>query len=439
MRFRPVALLAALTALTSLAGATTSTPASAQTSTIALNVSPTVDNIRKRGTSGTAGVNKKDCLDDVTLGFNLSIIGSTATYDLQVWAGEGDCSADANRLGTTAICKPVSPTTRTTTQSIKVPVRVRDLVADLDIRPKPTSYARAEDSACNSQSSPSGRTLSVYFLLLSGATVIQSSTYKTTGTGTTTAGTPAATQNGIVVDMMGPPAVSNVTASAGDRRLRVEWSTTGDQDARGYVFYCQPRTEAPVDASAPDPVVCEDAAVSTPVADANVDLDAGADALADGDADGSTDASPTAPTPAPTPAGGADANCRPIVQSCPTPKISDATECGRILQKTNAGFTERGLTNLTEYAIAVAAIDAFDNVGAPAASAECVSPEAVNDFWKLYNDGGGQAGGFCALEAVGLPAGSNAALVAMAVAGLAAVRRRRRCDANANAKQGSSS
>ena len=428
MRFRPFAFLAAVTALASLTGVTATSPALAQSTTIALNVSPTVDNIRQRGPSGTAGVNKQDCLDDLTLGFNLSLVGGTATYDLQVWAGEGDCSQGENRLGTTAICKPVSPTTRTTTQSIKVPVRVRDLVDDLDIRPKPTTYRVAGESACNAQTSPSGRTLSVYFLLLSGATVIQNASYKTTGstatTGTST--TSATTQNGIVVDMMGPPAVSKVVASPGDRRLRLEWTATGDQDARGYVFYCQPSELAPFDAGSTAPATCVDAATSTP-ADANTGptVDGGINPDGgDASLDGAIEAASTQ-----TDAGmstGADANCTRAVQTCPAPKVSPETECGRILQKTNAGFTDRSLTNLTSYAISVAAVDAFGNVGSPSSIAECISPEAVNDFWKLYNDDGGQGAGFCALEAVGLPVGSNAAFVAIAIASLAAARRRSR-------------
>ncbi len=64
-------------------------------------------------------------------------------------------------------------------------------------------------------------------------------------------------------------------------------------------------------------------------------------------------------------------------------------------------------------------------MGEPAAITDCISPEAVNDFWKLYKDDGGQGSGFCALEAVGLPVGSNALLVAMAITGMATARRLR--------------
>lgn len=387
--------------------------AMAQTAT--LTVSPLVDNIRKRGTSGTAGVNRQDCLDDLTLGFNLSLVGTTTTYELQVWAGEGDCSADANRIGANAICKPVAPSLRPTTQSFKVPVRVQDLVSDLEIRPKPTTYSAAGKAACDAQSSPNARTLPVYFMLFNGATVVTSQTYKTaagTTTGTGTTGSTAGQQNGITVDMKGPLAVTGVRASSGDRRLGLEWTGGSDTDVRGYVFYCQPRDQAPVDASATSTIdECPDANTN-----GEADADLGDGAVADAGEDASSGSSAVdACTPATTSGG-----------TCPAPAVSAATECGRVIQRTNTGFTDRVLTNGVEYSLAVAPLDAFDNVGTIASVSECFAPEAVNDFWKLYNDSGGNAGGFCALEAVGLPAGSNAALVAFAIAGLAAARRGRR-------------
>lgn len=416
MRFSAVPFVAAGLAVAATSFAST---AFAQTTagSIVITVASRIDNIRQRGPAGTLGVSKQDCLDDLTLGFNLSITGQTTTYDLQVWAGEGDCSTDANRLGTTAICKPVAPTSRTTSAALSVPVRVRDLVADLEVKPKPVSYSAADATACDAQSSPGARTLSVWFLLLNGSSVIASSSFKTTATGTTgTTTTGTSSQEGVVVDLKGPPAVTNVSASSGDRRLRLEWTPTGDQDARGYVFYCQPASAAPVDASATSsssatPTTCDAAVASTDAAatDAGADADAAAP-IADAAVDDSGCSN----------AGGTTAT------TCPSPTISAATECGRILSKTNTGFTDRSLTNLVAYAVAVAPLDAFDNVGDPASVTQCVAPEAVNDFWKAYNEAGGQAGGFCALEAAGLPAGTNAATFGVGVGVFALVGWRRR-------------
>lgn len=84
-------------------------------------------------------------------------------------------------------------------------------------------------------------------------------------------------------------------------------------------------------------------------------------------------------------------------------------------------------TQPVDYNVVVAAVDASGNVGPPSPEA-CDYPAPVNDFYKLYHDAGGTAGGgFCALDAVGLPVGSSAA----AIGGLGAVfmgilRRRRK-------------
>ncbi len=405
----------ALAALASAVATFTVAPlASAQTTagSIVVTVASRIDDIRQRGPAGTLGVSKQDCLDDLTLGFNLSITGQTTTYDLQVWAGEGDCSTDANRLGTTAICKPVAPTSRTTSAALSVPVRVRDLVADLEVKPKPVSYSAADETACNAQSSPGARTLSVWFLVMNGSSVVASASFKTTATGATTTTGSSAAQEGVVVDLKGPPAVTNVSASSGDRRLRLEWTPTGDQDARGYVFYCQPAASAPVDASA------SSSSTTTCDAGATVDVDAGGDA---GDAEAGTAASGTVAD-----AGCTSASSATSTGACPSPTIGAATECGRVLSKTNTGFTDRSLTNLVPYAVAVAPLDAFDNVGDPASVTTCVAPEAVNDFWKAYSEAGGQAGGFCALEAVGLPGGANTAVLGFATFALTLFGVRRR-------------
>jgi len=69
-------------------------------------------------------------------------------------------------------------------------------------------------------------------------------------------------------------------------------------------------------------------------------------------------------------------------------------------------------------------VDAFGNIGPPSTQA-CDFPAPVNDFWKLYRQDGGQAGGLCALEAVGAPVESTIAFAALGALGAAFVRRRR--------------
>jgi hypothetical protein len=93
--------------------------------------------------------------------------------------------------------------------------------------------------------------------------------------------------------------------------------------------------------------------------------------------------------------------------------------------ETNSTHTITGLKNGVPYTVVVSSVDNFGNIGPPSTQA-CDSPAPVNDFWKIYRTDGGQAGGgFCALEAVGAPAGSAAAFAGAGALVLAGLRRRR--------------
>ena len=93
--------------------------------------------------------------------------------------------------------------------------------------------------------------------------------------------------------------------------------------------------------------------------------------------------------------------------------------------ETNSTFTITGLKNFVTYTVAVSSVDNFGNVGPPSIQA-CGRPAPVNDFWKIYRtDGGGAGGGFCALEAVGAPAGSAVAFGGAGALVIAGLRRRR--------------
>ena len=92
---------------------------------------------------------------------------------------------------------------------------------------------------------------------------------------------------------------------------------------------------------------------------------------------------------------------------------------------TNSTFTVTGLKNFVNYTVVVAAVDNYGNVGLPSTQ-KCDFPAPVNDFWKIYRtDGGNAGGGFCALEAVGAPAGSTVAFAGAGALVLAGLRRRR--------------
>jgi hypothetical protein len=95
--------------------------------------------------------------------------------------------------------------------------------------------------------------------------------------------------------------------------------------------------------------------------------------------------------------------------------------------ESSSTYTATGLNNNTVYAVSVSAVDDFGNIGPPSTPQACDFPAVVNDFWTVYtSDGGHAGGGFCALEAVGAPAGSTVAFGALGAGAIAVIRRRRR-------------
>jgi hypothetical protein len=92
---------------------------------------------------------------------------------------------------------------------------------------------------------------------------------------------------------------------------------------------------------------------------------------------------------------------------------------------TASTYTLTGLITGHTYAVGVAAVDAYGNVG-PVGVA-CSTPTVVDDFFTAYSQDGGMAGGgFCALSAVGAPACGSAFGLTMLGAGFMRARRRRR-------------
>jgi hypothetical protein len=92
---------------------------------------------------------------------------------------------------------------------------------------------------------------------------------------------------------------------------------------------------------------------------------------------------------------------------------------------TSASFSTK---NYDFFVFAVAAVDVLGNVGPPGA-VQCGTPGPLDDFWYRYtNDGGLAGGGYCALEGVGMPAGSACMAVGVGLAGIGLWRRRRKRD-----------
>jgi hypothetical protein len=95
----------------------------------------------------------------------------------------------------------------------------------------------------------------------------------------------------------------------------------------------------------------------------------------------------------------------------------------------SASSTSVNVTGLKDgyyYNIAVACVDGSGNVG-PLSNVVCGEPVPVADFWRLYYDAGGKAGGgFCSLEGVGMPAGTSGLGTLMLASIVAIIRKKKR-------------
>jgi hypothetical protein len=93
---------------------------------------------------------------------------------------------------------------------------------------------------------------------------------------------------------------------------------------------------------------------------------------------------------------------------------------------TQTSATIKGLKDGYVYTVAIAAIDNLNDNG-PLSVPLCATPSPIDDFFEQYRGDGGLAGGsFCALEGVGIPAGTGVFGLVMIGACVALVRRRRR-------------
>jgi hypothetical protein len=147
---------------------------------------------------------------------------------------------------------------------------------------------------------------------------------------------------------------------------------------------------------------------------------------ADTDAEGGTVVTPTV---IPEGSGGISAiPCQYLVgASCAagSPAYTN-TGLSTVTGPTGSGYTIKGLTNGATYDVVVAAVDGSGNVG-PASNCASDYPAVVDDFFTLYREAGGRAGGsFCALQAVGEPTGAPIVGVAFSVLAFTVARRRRR-------------
>jgi hypothetical protein len=270
-----------------------------------------------------------------------------------------------------------------------------------------------------------------------------------------------------------------VSIADGDTLFVVNWTANSDADTAGYDVFIDPIPGSGAEASAATGaqttvLECPDASSSSATDVLDADTAEASDATVASTPDAGchlVNIGPTAPTPGSTTCGSGvlesanvqDGGAISIVEDEAATETFDeagnlitTTETGNVgictipcqylvgasctfgqpvytsinnptlASESNGSYTIKGLTNGTTYNVVVAAVDASGNVGPPSPEV-CDYPAPVNDFFKNYtNDGGKAGGGFCALEAVGMPASSAALFGGLGAAFLGAARRRRR-------------
>jgi hypothetical protein len=345
-----------------------------------------------------ARVNGADCygIDNKGIEYVFPILVPDETmptaHHIEVWAGGADCSPLTSRTGTTAVCWPVRERTfppNTVVQYINV--RAQDIVSNIPATMKPLTYTAATSTACSATTAMANVT--VYFLLLDGTS--------------NPIGTAAAWP--MKIKLVGPAAPDPISADGLSESIAVHWTASTDPDHTGYRIFVDSGSGTSEggttmsDASGTPVTTCADGGVD----DSGDAADGGCTTTIVYDNEGGT-------TNAACGSGQLSGGTIPV-------NLTAAAQAGKT--DTNANVT--GLSNGATYAVAVATVDSYDNVG-PLSNPVCVSPAPVVDFWTRYKGAGGAAGGgVCSLEAPGAPIGGTTLTVGMAIAAIAFLRRRK--------------
>jgi len=219
-------------------------------------------------------------------------------------------------------------------------------------------------------------------------------------------------------DLAGPTPPHSVTAGVGNTLIVVKWSESTDTDKAGYKFYCDP---IPGSSSGQGLMIPFGGDASVDGGDGD---EAGADAASD--ASGGTGGSAGAGGGS----GGAGGGGTSSGGACPASALVEGTEpdpsfeCG---SGVGTSGTISGLVNGVSYTVAVAGFDSVRNVG-KLSNVACATPSQVDDFFAVYRDAGGRAGGgFCTVVSVGGGTGGAGAagLVLVAFCALGSMIRRR--------------
>ena len=355
-------------------------------------------------------VNYQDCVDDEQIRFTVLMTGFEANASVQVWASNGgaDCGQQLNRASANQLCWQVSGNVPLQ-QQVDVNIPVRKIMSgappNTAIKPDETVAVCGKVDLTN---------LSVQFLYFSPGNTATAASKK---------------EIPITIDTVGPAPPTGLRVLPGNTRVQVTWDNISGEGGvsalTGVRVYCDP-SQATGPTTVQVEAGCTDVPNEASVPDAGDDAEAGAEdaGFTTVCTDGGTKT-----------VAGTDCSSSNFVAADGTKIIPDNNfnakyECGEITGNSGTTVNASGvggnpLTNGTSYAVAVAATDAYGNVG-PLSDVICETPEETNDFWNGYRAAGGQAGGgFCATSGVGEPAGSFAVFGIIVAASISAMRRRK--------------
>ena len=377
------------------------TLAAAASAAPTLTISPTIQRFYQDGSvpnqhampASTQGLNFDDCHDNVKIRFTLTMSTvDTSNFSLQAWAGPSDCGPVAARTASTAACWPVSSGNIAQATSRTFDVNVRDIASQIGRTTTGINltYSPADATVCSSGVTGASA-INVYFLLVPSAN-----------------GDATGANSPFKIKLTGPPAPTVTSVGAGDTLLNVNWKPATDSDTQGFYIFTDPPLSAVSDAGAI--TTCADAGFS----DGGVD-DSG------NPINIPNDASCTSQTI--SVADGGSCNTNALVGGT-AGSLLKAFSTGSPTGNTSTSLSVTGLTDGVTYNVAVAATDSYGNIGPISSStppSTCGVPAPIDDFWKIYRERGGTAGGSCDVSQT-----EGAPVFGLAMLGLGALWMKRR-------------
>lgn len=324
-------------------------------------------------------------------------------YALEVWATQSsgvDCADPIDRSTAAGVCWQVAEVTSFQGPAFTVSVRVQD-VAHAE---KPTSVNKGTPEDCTidpddpeAQSTNLPLTYNLFFFATAGDTNVGSSTESV----------------GMKIDLLGPTAPTLGNVVSGEGAFAFSWKEPSSTDIEGYDFFCEPVAEDDYEQA------CEGSASDNGGASGDGGsggTKGGAGAGGEGGVGGGGGA-------------GGGAGYQSALQGGKPPPTDGVLRCDHVAAG-QLSHTVEGVKNYVTYRVAMSAVDRVGNAG-DLSEVRCVRAVPVDDFYRLYREAGGEAGGGCSVKPPGRTRGVFAAIAAFGA--LALTRSRRRNSARSSA------